>query len=98
MVGGKKKVFNAAPIDSASTHHAVGTSTNRDELFEVYYTRRRPTYEKAKFGSARNLQNHSWFATQPPCGYGLFTDLITGSKILNVRAKKFIMWLFANSW
>ena len=98
MVGGKKKVSNAAPIDSASTHHAVGTSTNRDELFEVCYTRRRPTYEEAKSGSARNLRNLLGFATQPPCGYGLFTDLTTGNKILNVRAKKFIMCLFANSW
>ena len=59
VVGGKKEVSFAAPIDSASTHHAVGTSTDRDELFEVCYTRRRPTYEEAKSGSAGNLRNLS---------------------------------------
>ena len=77
-----------AQVGSSSQPAQVGSSSqtaSREDCFNICYQRKRPTYEEAISGSARKHWKPLFgFATQPPHGYGLYTDFTTANMILNV--------------
>ena len=79
MVGGKRKVSFADASGYSSVAPSVKTAPQliRDDHFNIHYTRKRPTYSEATSGSARK----QW---KPQQGHGLYTNLDTGTMILNV--------------
>ena len=89
MVGGKKN-HTSCSTSAFKSRNVVLNQSTREGCFEIFYKRKKLTYNEAtqpsKSSSQLRMCKPPGFATQPPAGYGLYTDFNSGSMILNVSS------------
>ena len=89
--------MNSGLFGTVDTSSSVMQQPKKD--FQVHYDRiNKPTYASAtQPGGLRTWKpapKPSGFATQPPRGYGVYTDFVTQNQMLNVLSESLLYFCF----